>query len=662
MKKQKELLVIIPAYNEAENIHKVLDQLKEQKIDDIADILVIDDASADGTGKAVKEAHYMPVRNIRRSGYGNSLRLGYRYALRGDYKFVIQLDADGQHDVCNIPVIYRRLREPDGEGHFPDIVLASRFMEGSPEFRVGMLKKAAYAWFRLVIRIVTGRRIADPTTGLQGLNRRAFSFYADYRNFDDKYPDANIVIQMLQLGFYIAELPAVMHARADGESMHKGFSAFWYMCRMFFDIPAVVIRTRLLEKGREEIHFQRAELKESSEELYNPGCGWYHLYPFVIPASGEISLEETKVCLRVTGEKEQLALLRINICTFRSCEIPDEALEAVRQIFGLFRAEEKQMIVRFVYDDEGKGMEREPANLSVIKKHMEQLGKVICEFSGDILVLQGIFAGSWGEMHHSKFLAVSDISELIRSLNAAVKGSCYLAVRTPEQYRGIMMKERLGLFNDGMFGSDTDLGTYRKGTREEELEWQDKTLGNTPNGGEAVAGERPAGFFEAAEDMWKMHITYLNSTYDERQLEHWKEERVTRSGCWKDVSGYEYIGRHLGYRFVIRDAELTCGRSIRITTENCGFASLYEEADCFLIIENDGGQPVCISAETDVRRWKSGSKVRLEISLPRPAEQLSGCRIYFQIRRKRDGRIIRLANEGAEDKVLLGVFEERKSS
>lgn len=239
MRKKKELLVIIPAHNEEENIHKVLDQLKEQKIDDIADILVIDDASADGTGKAAKEAHYMPVRNIRRSGYGNSLRLGYRYALRGDYKFVIQLDADGQHDVCNIPVIYERLRTADADGTYPDIVLGSRFVEGSTAFPVSVPKKMAWWLFRFLIRIATGHKITDPTTGLQGLSRRVVIFYSQYNHFDDRYPDANMIMQMLLLGYRLVEVPAVMHPRTEGVSMHSGLRPILYMFRMIYSILAV---------------------------------------------------------------------------------------------------------------------------------------------------------------------------------------------------------------------------------------------------------------------------------------------------------------------------------------------------------------------------------------------------------------------------------------
>lgn len=238
----------MPAHNEEENIGNVLEQLRTNRVEEIADILVIDDASTDATARLVRDEGCVLLQNVCRLGYGNSLRLGYQYAMYKGYRYVIQMDSDGQHDACNVPVIYRKLREQDANGHSPDLVLAARFMEGSSDFPVSVRKKIAYAWFRFLIRVITGRKIADPTTGLQGLSREVFCYYSDARHFDDKYPDANIILQMLLLGYELAEIPAVMHARGSGESMHRGFRVFWYMCRMFFDIPAVVFRIKVLKK------------------------------------------------------------------------------------------------------------------------------------------------------------------------------------------------------------------------------------------------------------------------------------------------------------------------------------------------------------------------------------------------------------------------------
>lgn len=243
------MLIIIPAYNEEKSIRKVLDKLEQPEIQKIADVLVMNDASSDETNWIVKDRHHALVTHVFNLGYGSALQLGYKYAIRRKYKYVIQMDADGQHDVCNIPVIYEKLREADENGEYPDIVLGSRFVEGSSEFPVSMSKKIAFALFRGMIKLGTGRSIKDPTTGLQGLSRRTVLYYSRYNHFDDKYPDANMIMQMLLLGYRIEEIPAIMHVRTEGVSMHSGLKPIVYMFRMFFSILAVVFRIRVLKIG-----------------------------------------------------------------------------------------------------------------------------------------------------------------------------------------------------------------------------------------------------------------------------------------------------------------------------------------------------------------------------------------------------------------------------
>lgn len=243
--KPKELLIIIPAYNEGKNIPAVLDQLEKPEIAEIADILVMDDASVDNTRQIVQSRGHTVVTHVFNLGYGSGLQLGYKYASKKGYQYVIQMDADGQHDVCNVKALYEKMRTPDSEGYFPDIVLGSRFVEGSAPFPTGKVKKIAVRLFRTLIRMGTGRRIMDPTTGLQGLSRRAFTFYATYSHFDDRYPDANMILQMLLLGFRVEEVPAVMHARTEGVSMHSGLKPVLYMFRMMFSMVAVWVRIKL---------------------------------------------------------------------------------------------------------------------------------------------------------------------------------------------------------------------------------------------------------------------------------------------------------------------------------------------------------------------------------------------------------------------------------
>lgn len=167
---------------------------------------------------------------------------------------MIQMDADGQHDVCNIPRIYKALKTKDSDGNYPDIVLGSRFLKGSSSFPLSVAKKIAFVWFRGIIRLGTGKHVTDPTSGLQGLSWRTFLFYSMYNHYDDKYPDANMIMQMLLLGFRVEEIPAIMHARTTGVSMHSGLKPVSYMFRMTFSIIAVWIREKILKMDVESVN------------------------------------------------------------------------------------------------------------------------------------------------------------------------------------------------------------------------------------------------------------------------------------------------------------------------------------------------------------------------------------------------------------------------
>ena len=236
---KKELLIIIPAYNEGQNIRNVLTQVEGLGLSEVADILVINDASTDSTNWIVKEMQYPMISQLFNMGYGCALQTGYKY--------VIQMDGDGQHDVCNIPMIYNKLKEADEEGRYPDIVLGARFRKDSSDFPVSWPKKVVYSLFRGMISIVTKEKISDPTTGLQGLSRKAFLYYSKYNHFDDKYPDANMLVLMLLIRFKVVEIPAVMHARTAGKSMHSGLKPFWYMLRVMYSTIIIIFRVKFLK-------------------------------------------------------------------------------------------------------------------------------------------------------------------------------------------------------------------------------------------------------------------------------------------------------------------------------------------------------------------------------------------------------------------------------
>lgn len=242
----RDALVIIPAYNEEAFIGKLLDMLEQKGTTAFADILVINDASRDKTGAIVRQHEGIGMlSNVFNLGYGSALQLGYKYAVRSGYSFVIQIDADGQHDIVNVKHLYESLQTPDEDGRLPDIVVGSRFDSKSISFPLTWIKKLSIRFFRRLIRMTTGQSILDPTSGLQGLSSAVFSYYSSYMNFDFDYPDANTIIQMLLRGYKVKEIPSVMYERTTGKSMHSGIiKPLIYMLTMPLSIMAVFLRNR----------------------------------------------------------------------------------------------------------------------------------------------------------------------------------------------------------------------------------------------------------------------------------------------------------------------------------------------------------------------------------------------------------------------------------
>lgn len=240
-----KVLIIVPAFNEEANMTALFNDLCTPEIRSFADILVVNDASMDQTGLIAKKYNVSLVTHVFNLGYGSALQVGYKYAVRRGYDYVIQIDADGQHNTSNIAHIYQCLTTKDAEGNLPDIVIGSRFVEGSQSFKISGIKKISLAMFSWVIKRATGKTITDPTSGLQGLNKKTFTYYSIYGNFDYFYPDANMIIQMLLLGFNVVETASVMHERKAGLSMHTGLlKQMLYMMIMPLSIMTVIKRVK----------------------------------------------------------------------------------------------------------------------------------------------------------------------------------------------------------------------------------------------------------------------------------------------------------------------------------------------------------------------------------------------------------------------------------
>ena len=235
MEKNKDkILVVIPAYNEAENIEKVLKEIKADI--DYADILVINDCSKDNTYEIVKENGVKCITNIFNMRYAMAVQVGIKYAYQHGYDYVIQMDGDGQHIASEAEKLYLTAKETDS-----DIVIGSRYLKDMG-YPCPLFRRIGTKMFERIIKLFTKRRIADPLSGFQCLNRRVIEKYSKIGNYPE-YPDANLVIEMLLTGYKIVEVPVKMRVRENGVSMHSGIiKPIKYMIEQFYTCIIIVIK------------------------------------------------------------------------------------------------------------------------------------------------------------------------------------------------------------------------------------------------------------------------------------------------------------------------------------------------------------------------------------------------------------------------------------
>lgn len=226
-------LIIIPAWNEARSIASVVAECRAKAPG--FDVLVIDDGSGDETASIARVAGAKVVSHPFNIRYGAALQTGYLYALRNGYEVVVQLDADGQHDPADVAA----LAAPVLAGR-ADLVVGTRFHAAS-HYRMPWLRQVGSAWFRILVRTLSGVELSDPTSGLQALHRDVLHLYTTDA-FPLDYPDADILVLAVRSGFRIAEVPAHMRVEAGSASMHSGVRVLWYVYKMTLCVVMNAVR------------------------------------------------------------------------------------------------------------------------------------------------------------------------------------------------------------------------------------------------------------------------------------------------------------------------------------------------------------------------------------------------------------------------------------
>ena len=219
----KRILAIIPAYNEEENIVSTVEDLEKHAPE--VDYIVINDGSKDDTPKICLERGYRMASLPVNIGLAGGFQTGMKYAERMAYDYALQFDADGQHSAAYIPELVKAAEESGA-----DIVIGSRFVSKKKPFSARMLGSALIT---LMIRLTTGKRVSDPTSGMRLFDSKMIPLFATELDYG---PEPDTLALVMRRGAKVEEVQVDMRERTAGESYLNLTKSISYMLRMSISI------------------------------------------------------------------------------------------------------------------------------------------------------------------------------------------------------------------------------------------------------------------------------------------------------------------------------------------------------------------------------------------------------------------------------------------
>lgn len=217
------VLIIIPAYNEEQSILKTVSALKRFSP---YDYIVIDDGSFDQTPAILKKENIESITLPINLGIGGAMQTGYKYARRNGYDYAIQLDADGQHDPSDLEALVTAIQTSGA-----DMVIGSRFYEKT-NYRGAITRRAGIYYFYALLKVISGIRITDPTSGYRIVNHRVIELFAI--DYPVDYPEVEVLAKLAKQGYKVHEVKVEMNNRQGGSSSITRVKAFYYILKVTF--------------------------------------------------------------------------------------------------------------------------------------------------------------------------------------------------------------------------------------------------------------------------------------------------------------------------------------------------------------------------------------------------------------------------------------------
>lgn len=217
-----KVLIIIPAYNEELNIEKTVNDVKNNTK---YDYVVINDCSKDNTKKVCEKNEFNMISLPVNYGLTSGIQIGMKYAYENDYDIAIQFDGDGQHQAKYLKDLVEKIEKDNC-----DIAIGSRFEKKKKPHSMRMLGSNI---IQFAIKLVTGKRITDPTSGMRAYNKKAIKEFITNTSLT---PEPDTIVYMIKKGFTVQEVQVEMKEREFGESYFNAFKSIEYMLSMMFSI------------------------------------------------------------------------------------------------------------------------------------------------------------------------------------------------------------------------------------------------------------------------------------------------------------------------------------------------------------------------------------------------------------------------------------------
>jgi glycosyltransferase involved in cell wall biosynthesis len=233
-----KIAIIIPAYNEEKAIQAVVEDINALDLGEnlILKVVVVNDCSTDSTSSIASELDCVVLDLPVNIGIGGAVQTGYKYAYDNDFDFAIQVDGDGQHPPSEISKLINTIT-----GSNCDVVIGSRFINKFG-FQSSFMRRTGIKFFKILLKVLSGIKINDPTSGFRILNRRALELVCNY--YPDEYPEPEALIIYKYHHLSIIETPVEMEERKGGISSIRGFSGLYYMIKVSLAIFFTYIKLK----------------------------------------------------------------------------------------------------------------------------------------------------------------------------------------------------------------------------------------------------------------------------------------------------------------------------------------------------------------------------------------------------------------------------------